>query len=548
MGIADYIIIGVFLAAVFGMGSYFYKWIGKPDDFYVASRKLTPFILAATLTATNVNLYSFVGQSGVAYKHGISIVWHTWTGNMALVFSGLFVIPILRRLKIRTIPEFLSLRYNKSIRILVGFLWVFRLSFWLGVVLYTGVVAAQAITGIQSYTFWVLVISLIVIIYTMLGGMWSIALMDVVQFIFMMIGALIILPMAMRAIGWWPGLVSGLPSSHLQLITKTGPYNWAFVIAIWILGIEWACVDQGLLQRAFSAETTKSVAKGLVFAGIIATPFALLWYVPGLAASVISPGLANPDSAIPTLITQLLPTVVFGFVVLGLIGSQMSTIDSNLGAAATLFTNDIYTRILKREPTQKEVLRVVRIATICIGIFMMGFSYLIPKLGGAVNAYLTVIGIMDMPLFIIAIVYGLLWKRATWQGAIGGYFAGAIAGAIVRFPMGMGVPPATFASAGAALLICPLVSILTARPSEEKIRNVFKAKVTSDEEIERGEVYHIIPVSLWGRLSLGIFGLGLILFLSGTIMGSQAIRMASLIAAIGMVIYFIGGYLRIRFD
>ena len=548
MGIADYIIIGVFLAAVFGMGSYFYKWIGKPDDFYVASRKLTPFILAATLTATNVNLYSFVGQSGVAYKHGISIVWHTWTGNMALVFSGLFVIPILRRLKIRTIPEFLSLRYNKSIRILVGFLWVFRLSFWLGVVLYTGVVAAQAITGIQSYTFWVLVISLIVIIYTMLGGMWSIALMDVVQFIFMMIGALIILPMAMRAIGWWPGLVSGLPSSHLQLITKTGPYNWAFVIAIWILGIEWACVDQGLLQRAFSAETTKSVAKGLVFAGIIATPFALLWYVPGLAASVISPGLANPDSAIPTLITQLLPTVVFGFVVLGLIGSQMSTIDSNLGAAATLFTNDIYTRILKREPTQKEVLRVVRIATICIGIFMMGFSYLIPKLGGAVNAYLTVIGIMDMPLFIIAIVYGLLWKRATWQGAIGGYFAGAIAGAIVRFPMGMGVPPATFASAGAALLICPLVSILTARPSEEKIRNVFKAKVTSDEEIERGEVYHIIPVSLWGRLSLGVFGLGLILFLAGTIMGSQAIRMASLIAAIGMVIYFIGGYLRIRFD
>lgn len=178
----------------------------------------------------------------------------------------------------------------------------------------------------------------------------------------------------------------------------------------------------------------------------------------------------------------------------------------------------------------------------------MGFSYTISRLGGAVNTYLTVIGIMDMPLFIIAIVYGLLWKRSTWQGAIAGYFAGAIAGAIVRFPMGMGVPPATFASAGAALLICPLVSILTARPSEEKIRNVFKAKVSSDEEIERGEVYHIIPVSFWGRVSLGIFGLGLILFLGGTIMGSQALRMASIIAAIGMVIYFIGGYLRIRFD
>lgn len=548
MGIADYIIIGSFLAFIFWMGSYFYKWIGKPDDFYVAGRKLTPFILAATLTATNVNLYSFVGQSGVAYAHGISIIWHTWTGNMAVVFAGLFVIPILRRLKVRTIPEFLSIRYNRSIRILVGFLWVFRLAFWLGVVLYTGVVAAQAITGIHNYTLWVLVFSVIVIVYTMLGGMWSVALTDVVQFILMMTGALIILPLSMKAIGWWPGLLAKLPATNLTLITKTGPYNWAFVIAITLLGIQWACTDQGLLQRAFSAKTTKVVVKGLVLGGIITTPFAFLWIMPGLVSSVLYPGLANPDAAMPILIVGLLPTIVLGIVVCGLLASQMSTIDSNLGATATLITNDIYTRLLKREPTKKEVLRVVRIATIVIGLFMMGFSYLIPKLGGAVNAYLTVVGIMDMPLFIIAIVYGLLWKRATWQGAIAGYFAGAIAGAIVRFGIGMGVPPATFASAGAALIICPLVSILTARPSEEKINKVFNAKVTSDEEIETGEVYHIIPTSFGGKISLGIFGLGVLLFIVGIIMGSQALRMASLIGSIGMFVYFLGGYLRTRFN
>jgi solute:Na+ symporter, SSS family len=96
----DIVIVLVFLGITFYIGSFFYRWVGDPDDFMVAGRKLTPFILAAVIAATNVNLYSFVGQAGVAYKHGIAILWQTWTGNMAIVFSGLFIIPIMRRLRI----------------------------------------------------------------------------------------------------------------------------------------------------------------------------------------------------------------------------------------------------------------------------------------------------------------------------------------------------------------------------------------------------------------------------------------------------------------
>ena len=94
----DYIIVFIFLVIMFYMGIIFYKWVGSSDDFYLAGRQLTPFILAAVIAATNVNLYSFVGQAGIAYKEGIPIIWQTWTGNMALVISGLFVIPIFRRL------------------------------------------------------------------------------------------------------------------------------------------------------------------------------------------------------------------------------------------------------------------------------------------------------------------------------------------------------------------------------------------------------------------------------------------------------------------
>lgn len=548
MTAVDYIIVLLFLVAIFWFGASFYKWIKTPDDFYVAGRKLTPFILASTLTATNISLYSFVGVSGTAYQHGISIIWQTWTGNMALVLAGLFILPIMRRLRIRTIPEMLELRYNGMVRLLVSCLWVFRLAFYLGVVLYAGASAAQQITGIQSFTFWVSLFTLVIVVYTMLGGMWSIVFTDALQFLLMMLGVLVILPLAMSAVGWWPGLVERIQPGYLDLVPQSGPYNWTFILAIWFLGIQWACLDQGLLQRSFSARSTKVVVKGMVWAGIITTPFALLWVTPGLAANILYPVLDKPEFAVPTIIVQMVPTGVLGIIVCGLLASQMSTIDSNLGAAATLFTNDIYQRFLNRKATTKEVLKVIRIATIATGIVMMTVSYLVPFLGGTVDAYLTIISIMDMPLFVIAVIFGLFWSRATWQGAIAGYLAGAMVGAILRFVFMLDVSMVTFASGGVALLICPLVSFLTPVGNKDSLNKVFSAMRPGREEHEQGEAYNIIPVTVGGQLSLLVLLVGLLLFFSGLIMGGKGFSISAQVAVAGMLIFFAGGWLRTRFS
>src|ERR1041385_1245853 len=194
MNLIDYATVAAFLAAIFWLGARFYKWIGAPDDFYLAGRQLTPFILAASMTTANISLFSLIGVSGTAYDSGISIIWMTWTGNMALVFSGLFVIPFLRRLRIRTIPEFLEMRYGPGVRSFVGILWIFRLTFWISVVLYAGVVAAEQLTGIHSFVFWILVLSVIVIVYTTAGGMWSIVLTNNLGFFLVMVSVLTILP------------------------------------------------------------------------------------------------------------------------------------------------------------------------------------------------------------------------------------------------------------------------------------------------------------------------------------------------------------------
>ena len=404
-------------------------------------------------------------------------------------------------------------------------------------------IAAQQLTGIHSFVFWILVFSIIVIVYTTAGGMWSIVLTNNLGFLLVMISVLTILPIAMGAVGWWPGLVAHLPPEHLEFVLQSGKYNWKFILAILLLGVQWASLDQGLLQSAFSARDPSVVSKGMILSAIMVTPFAFLWIVPGLAAKVLYPGLPTGELAVPTLITHLLPSGALGLVICGFMASGLSTIGSNLGAVATLITNDIYGRFVKRNASPQQLLLAARAATLIAGFLMVMITWLIPYLGGTVDAYLTIISIVDMPLFVIAIVYGLLWKKANWQGAMAGYATGAVAGAVLRFAMHFDVALVTLISGGVALLICPIVSLMTKAPETGQVDSLFRLAHTGDiaTPINRNKIASTMAI-----MGTWILGAGFLLFLAGVFMGSQSVPHASAIAITGMLIYFAGGALRAK--
>ncbi len=553
MNFIDYTIVAGFFIFIFSIGSYFYKWVEEPDDFFIAGRQLTPFILAATITVTNMYLYNFVGEAGQAYKEGISIVWHEWTGNMALAFSGLFIIPIMRRLRIRTIPEVIEKRYNKVVRILVSIIWMIRFCGLLGIVLYLGGVVIEEVTGFHSYSFWILILAIISVAYTFLGGMWSVTFTNTTQFILMLSGSLIVVPIIMSAVGWFPEMVKQLPDGHLNFIPSIGKFDWKFVLAIWLIGFEWASTDQGMLQMVFGAKNTKAVAKGLVLAGIILTPFNLLMFFPGLAGRVLYPGINEVDAVIPILYTNILPHIVLGFIVVGFIASELSTISSNINAIATLFTVDVYKSFLKSDATKKQMLNVVRIMTIFAGISMIISAFFVKYyFQSAVDAWLFIMSFLDMPLFVVLIIYGFFWKRATWQGALFGYLGGALSGLIIflvfDLKAGYDFATVTFSTIIASLIICPIVSLLTKPAPEEKIKEVWDAKKVSEEEIKSNEIFHIIPISFWGRFCIGLILLGLIMFVVSVIMGSMNIGNPSLVGISGMITYFVGCFARLYFE
>lgn len=585
----DYTMIAVFLLGMALIGLLISRLIKDSDDIFVAGRELTPFILGATITATNLSMFHFIGMGGIAYQKGVSIIWQNWTGNMALVLSGLFVVPVMRRLRVRSIPEFLEMRYGRSLRVLIGAFWGLRLCIFLGIFLYVAATAAVVITGWDNYVAWLLVFSLIAIMYSAIGGAWAVAIMDSFQFALILAGALITFPIAIHLAGGMPALIHWLGTHgkavHTQLVPcGSGEFNWLFVMAIMLISMKWATVDQAVLQRAFGARTPRIGAKGMILSGLITTPMAFLWILPGVALARIHPGVVNPDHAIPWLLATELPLIargLLGFVLCGLVAAQVSTITADINSVSTLFTSDVFRVLRRTEPSQRQLLFVVRISSVVCGALMLAVAYILQFTdSGAVRANLTVVGIVDVPLFIITVVYGLFWKRANWQGAIAGFFSGGAVGILAYLlitpayfngylrpffamissslaawltvghehlksyePSLRSITP--FISSGTTLLVTPLVSLLTRHRASGQAGRIWAAFNSARNDCDEQDTFNLLPAGFTARVGIALTLLGFLCFLAGVISASWGFTGASAMAVGGMIVVFAGGLVRV---
>jgi SSS family solute:Na+ symporter len=572
------------------------RLIKDADDLFVAGRELTPFILCATITATNLSMFHFIGMGGTAYKNGISIIWQNWAGDMALVISGIFVIPLMRRLRLRSVPEFLQMRYGKGLRVLVGAFWGIRLCAFLGILLYLAATAAGIITGYNNYYVWLIAFSVVSILYSVIGGAWAVAIMDSVQFLFMLGAGLIIFPVAIHAAGGLPHIINWLKTNghenSTRLIPTAGEFNWIFILAMSGLSLKWATIDQAILQRAFGARTPRMGAQGMVLAGIITTPFAFYYLLPGLATAQLHPGFEKADAAIPWLLSTHIPQVgkgLLGLVLCGLVAAQISTITADVNSVATLFTSDVYRVIRSDRAGQRELMWVVRVCSILCGALMLAMALLLQKTGeGAVQANLVIVGILDMPLFVVTVVYGLLWRRANWQGATAGFLVGGVVGVMCYLlidpkywngylhPLVSHISDsldatmggwhqwlsqyktnlrsiAPIASASTALIITPLVSMITRAPEYDRAlydrfhahgKDAREAAVLAGENEDEDD-FHLVPRSVAGKI--GLFGVvaGYVTYISGVLCASGAPGIAPVLAVAGMLVVFVGGVMRV---
>ncbi|HUU26562.1 MAG TPA: sodium:solute symporter family protein [archaeon] len=550
LGSFDIIIIFVWLGFMLGLGKLLSRSVAHTDDFYLANRAMPVTLVICSLAACNLGMYNFISEAGQAAKEGVSIIWHEWTGNMAFAFCGLFIMPGFRRLNLTTIPEFMGMRFGGRAHSITAVMYALKSAGKLGLGMYLMGLAGSVIVPQINFYWWIIIFAVVVGIYTFEGGMISVIFADAVQFILILVATLIGYTFVAAQVGWMPGIFEHSQPGFLNFIPPAGKFDYKFIIAILFLGISAFCCDQGIIQRSFGSKNVKTLVVAMVLVGIILTPVNPFHFFAGLAAPILnaSASTMDPDAIMTQLYVSSIPMGLLGVFIVGLLASQLSTIDAELNAGATVVAKDIWQRLYKSEPSGDEKLRFSRYMTVVMTGLMILFAIVAMASGrSVVENFLSLVGVFDTPIFVVAIIYGLKGRRINEQGAIAGYLGGAACGGIATYICQKYSLPdflwwITVSAFVGSLVITPLVSRFFSPPNKEQVEKVRRSDKGTAEEW-----YSIIPRTVPGKITLGVIIAGGALFFLGILLGGMGSAHASLLGVGGMVIYFVGCGTRLLF-
>lgn len=485
----DIAIIIVYVLLTLFIGWWVSRGIASFEDFAVAGRTFGPFMLAATFGATNFSTWSLVGKPGLVYGAGVSISWIALNA-MACVLAAVVFVPIYRKLRYNTMSEIFEDRYDGRVRGIISVIWIVADTLnRYGVTVYAAAVITGLVFGIDI-NLMIIMIAIIVVIYTYLGGLRSVVITDSIQFLFMFAGLFIGGFYIFSQLGGWSGVVDSVPDNLTEWVPSAESANgWPWIMAITILGFPYFITSQFVMQRGLAAKSVNVARWGLIFAAIIAIPVAILEILPGLAAhSILSEELVaslDPDMVGPQVYIELLPVGMLGIFFAALLSAGISTADSALCASSSLFTEDFY-RKWKPDENESHYLKVSRITTIVLAVLGTSWAMIVPLLGGAVDAILDVIAITDMPIFII-VCLAIFWRKMKATAAVISILVGTSSGLLVSL-LGVGGIQGlavTTATSTFMTLITGIILSLIIKPTnkhEEKVQEFFEKM--SQKEIE----------------------------------------------------------------
>lgn len=463
----DLIIVLVYLAVLIFLGLF----LGRnkkgqeksANDYFLAGNTLTWWAVSASLIAANISAEQFIGMSGTSYADGIATAAYELMAAVTLIVIGKFLLPVMLKRKIFTIPQFLRERYNDGVGLAFSVLWLFLYVFVnLTSVAWLGSLAIEQILGLQGATLvigdfsvsmrMVIVLALYVIagIYSIYGGLASVAWTDVLQVVFLVGGGLVTAIFALSAVGGGEGILAGLNNiftdltsgehlndSHLHLVIQQSHGESAFanvpgiaavVGGVWLTNLGYWGFNQYIIQKGLAAKSISEAQKGLVFAGFLKILVPFIVCLPGICAYYISlhPELMSglqgsinvSDDAYPWLVRNFTPVGVKGITFAALAAAVISSLASMFNSTSTLFTMDIYKKYIKKNASDKSLVKVGRLTSLCA--LVIAAIAVEPLLGGLDQAfqYIQEYSGFIYPGIVVVFGLGLLWRRASSRAAV----------------------------------------------------------------------------------------------------------------------------------
>ncbi|GGS46491.1 sodium:solute symporter [Streptomyces cinerochromogenes] len=473
----DYTVIVVYLAGMLAMGWWGMRRARSKSEFLVAGRRLGPAMYSGTMAAIVLGGASTIGGVGLGYQYGLSGAWMVFTIGLGLLALSVFFSARIARLKVYTVSEMLDLRYGGRAGVISGVvMWAYTL-----MLAVTSTIAYATIFDVLfdlNRTVAIVLGGSIVVAYSTLGGMWSITLTDMVQFVVKTIGVLLLLlPIAVVKAGGFGEMRAKLPTSYFDPLGIGGETIFTYVL-IYTFGM---LIGQDIWQRVFTARSDRTARWGGTVAGTYCLAYALAGAVIGTAAKVLYPKLGSPDDAFATIVKDELPVGVRGLVLAAALAAVMSTSSGALIACATVANNDIWSRLrgIAGRSVDHDEVTGNRAFILVMGVGVIGTAIALNNVVEALTvAYNLLVGGLLVP-----ILGGLLWKRGTVQGALASVIVGGLA--VIGLMAGYGIlanEPVYYGLL--ASLAAYLAVSLATRPTDETVLATWRERLAGGPSSE----------------------------------------------------------------
>jgi len=437
--ILDWCIVIGYLIAIVGIGVYIRKYIASATDFMVAGRGLKTFLAIATMIGTELGLVTVMYSSQKGFTGGFAAFHIAFAAAIVTLFVGIsgFIVVPLRRLKVMTIPEFYEMRFGRDIRILGGIILALSGILNMGMFLKAGSLFVTGVTGMTSEFHLKIVMTVLlcmVLLYTTLGGMVSVAILDYIQFVVLSFSLLFASVMSIRYLGWdniVDTVTREMGQSGFNPFDEAG-FGWSYVLWMFFMGLVSCAVWQTAVIRACSAKSTGIVRRIYILSSVGFLIRFLIPYFFGICALVFiannqtlkgvflsADGKANSDlslTAMPFYLSQILPAGFIGIISAGMLAAFMSTHDSYLLCWSSVLTQDVVAPWFKKGLSSNARLLLTRIFIVAIGIFILVWGLWYP-LEQDLWDYMAISGAIYSIGGFALLAFGLYWKRASRAGA-----------------------------------------------------------------------------------------------------------------------------------
>lgn len=467
-----WIFIGYFVA-VFAIGWFALRATSSEEDYWIAGGKLGWFAGGATMAATHTSAGTFIGVIGIMYTAGWSFAWVLPSIPLAYWFVVAFLAPRFTRRRELTLPAFMETRYyGKDIRGLsAGIILIATVVYIHAQIVAAGLIG-RTVFGVP--TAWgMIAFTVIMLLYTVIGGMIAVVWTDAFQLVVMTLGALLALPLALRQVDGLSGLLALAESASPLVFTwDTMPATLLFTIGLsFFLG---SIATPEKLIRLYAMKDMRTIRRGVLFAVVMILLLNLTVLMLGLAAIVLFPELPTGDLAMPMIATAVLPATLGAVMLAAITAAMMSTVDSLLIVAGSALSVDIVQQIAPGvSPALRR--RVDRIGVVVVGTVPLLLLLTGIGEGELIQFIVLLFTALMAAAFLMPVVGGMLWRRATKQGAAAAMVGGVVATFAWEMFGSQAIEPVLPGFLTSALLFIG-VSLVTAPPPAAALAPYFDAR------------------------------------------------------------------------